>query len=247
MDAQYIVTGEIAGAHGLSCDDLMRIADSLSLRNRVLRPLCSETPFERATLSDWASPGGNGSSLTDRSRLFSLASGLGLERCDPLTSQQRCKLTMAGFGERAANLFSESGFTLNALRLLDFQRYYKISPDIKMVIAIDDQEKRALQNLFLPQDLRVYPATPHGPMALVRAGWDEKSASAKEQIIELAARITATHVAGGRTAPLPIYHRFESEDETWLINAMPFASTNEIGSLDSVDVVPLELRSPSIA
>jgi hypothetical protein len=59
-------------------------------------------------------------------------------------------------------------------------------------------------------------------------------------VIRLAARITATHVDGDGTAPIPIYYRFENEDERVLVNVSPYASCSEIAVLDGVEVVPLD-------
>ena len=133
-------------------------------------------------------------------------------------SCERCKLTVPGFGERVANLFAEDGFTLNGLRLLDFAHYYKVEPGTKVVLAVDEEEKRELQNLFLPEDLRVYPSTPHGPMALVRTEWEERTEAERRRIVEVAACIVATHASGGRAGSVPIYYRFESDDETLLVH-----------------------------
>ena len=174
-----------------------------------------------------------------RATLTKLAGDVGLEVADPLASCHRCKLMTPGFGERVASLFGESGFTLNALRLLDFPLYYKVHPDVKIVVARDEREKRDLQNLFLPQDLRVYPATPHGPMTLVRTCWNEKEHGEQQTIVGLAARITATFADPRRTEAVPIYYRLENEDETQLLNASPFESPVEIAQLESVQMIPL--------
>ena len=149
------------------------------------------------------------------------------------------EMAASSFGERVASLFGEAGFTLNALRLLDFPLYYKVHPDVKIVLARDEREKRDLQNLFLPQDLRVYPATPHGPMTLVRTSWNEKGREEQQTIVGLAARITATFADPKRTEAVPIYYRLENEDETLLLNASPFESPAEIAHLECVEMIPL--------
>jgi len=245
VGAEFIVTGEIAGRHGLWGAALARIGESVGLKGRILRPLCSpDLSVEAGRLEEWTDPRG-GVPFSDET-VKGLAVQLGMNPYDPLSSANRCKLTTPGFGDRVADLFCESGFTLNALRLLDFPLYYEIFPDVRIVVAVDDWEKRLLQNLFLPQDLRVYPATPHGPMTLVRTDWEGKSAFARDRIIELASRITATHAEGGRGGPVPVYYRFESDDEKWLLNVLPFDSPGEVSSLETVKVVPLETarRSP---
>jgi hypothetical protein len=180
-------------------------------------------------------------------RVAELASSFGIEPRDPLGCRTRCKLMIPGFGERVSSLFGEEGFTLNALRLLDFVLYYKVPPDTKVVIATTEEEKHELQNLFLPQDLRVYPATPYGPMTLVRADWDSKGRIERQEIISLAARITATHTCGARGVTIPVYYRFESDDETTLINARPFACAHEIAEAEGVEALHLFDPEPTLA
>lgn len=240
IEADYIVTGDVLGHHGLQADDLAWVTDHLGLASRILRPLCGDGSFVvPENLAEWAHPRRNWSTpCTAVDRLAEIAIELGLDPRDPMGSCFRCKLTMAGFGDRVANLFGETGFTLNALRLLDFPMYYKVAPDIKIIVAQDGQEKRDLQNYFLPQDLRVYPATPHGPMTLVRTDWDSKSTEEKRDIIVIAARITATHANANRSLAVPIYHRFESDDDTLLVNALPFESLEEIALVDRVEIAP---------
>ena len=241
IGADYLVSGEIPGANQLTARQLRSIGEDLGVADRILRPLCVGATRKRIRgLEKWLDRGQDGRRPRNGSALVAkLAGDVGLETEDPLASCYRCKLMTPGFGERVASLFGEAGFTLNALRLLDFPLYYKVRPDVKIVLACNEQEKRDLQNLFLPQDLRVYPATPHGPMTLVRTGWSEKEGAEQEEIIGLAARITATFAAPRRTEMIPIYYRLESEDETLLLNVNPFASPEEVAQLESVEMIPL--------
>jgi len=168
IGADYLVSGEVPGASQLTAKQRRSITENLGIADRILRPLCIGTGRKRG-LEKWLDRGQDGrSSRNGRTLVTNLAKSIGLETGDPLASCHRCKLMTPGFGERVASLFGEAGFTLNALRLLDFPLYYKVQPDVKIALACNEQEKRDLQNLFLPEDLRVYPATPHGPMTLVR-------------------------------------------------------------------------------
>ncbi len=239
VGAEYLVSGEVPGANRLTEKQIKAIGEDLGVADRILRPLCVGASRKRG-LPKWAdhnrawrSPRGG------RAHLLRLAEENGLEVTDPLAACHRCKLMTPGFGDRVASLFGEAGFTLNALRLLDFALYYKIQPDVKVVLARDEREKRDLQNLFLPQDLRVYPATPHGPMTLVRANWSAKTGAEQQEIVGLAARITATMAGAERTETVPIYYRLESEDETLLLNARPFEEPEEIAQLETVELIPL--------
>ena len=241
IGAEYIVSGDLPGANQLTARQLQGIAESLGVANRILRPLCAGASRRRAHgLEKWLDRDQDGKrSRSSRAALMKLAGDVGLEVRDPLACCHRCKLMTPGFGERVASLFGEAGFTLNALHLLDFPLYYKVYPDVKIVVARDEGEKRDLQNLFLPQDLRVYPATPHGPMTLVRTSWGEKTRDEQQTIVGLAARITATFADPRRTEPVPIYYRLENEDETLLLNTSPFESPAEIAQLESVEMIPL--------
>jgi len=245
IGAEFLVTGEMLGERGVGTSEMTDMSESLGVGGQVLRPLCSRAVgSEPEQLSSWAKLSNvRRRPANARSAVQELAAGFGIEPRDPMACQSRCKLTLPGFGDRVAHLFHETGFTLNELRLLDFPLFYEVRPDTKIVVAILEHEKRELQNLFLPQDLRVYPAAPHGPMTLARTAWDEKSGQEREDVIRLAARVTATHQICGAEAPVPIYYRFENENERQLINVLPFASSSEIAVQDGVEVVPLESRS----
>ncbi len=239
VGADFIVTGERIGRYGLEEEDLGELTARLGLENRVLRPLCFG-PDGYGDLATWGRIG-NGVPAVPwaNADVLEQARDLSLDTRDPLGSCARCKFTVPGFGDRVINLFNEEGFTLNALRLLDFSLYYKIAPDTKVVLAVTETEKRELQNFLLPQDLRVYPSTPHGPLTLVRTNWDAKDSEERERIITLAARITATHTDPGRSAILPIYYRFENEDETLLVNVTPFTDPEQIGTVRGVEAIHL--------
>ena len=230
IQADFLVTGEVVGEHGLSAADMERTANALGIQDVLLRPLSARLlPPTRAEEAGWVDRRLLGDLTTQDTReLVEVARGLGLDASDPMSSGLRCRLTYPGFGRRLEILFEEEGFTMNALRLLDFRLYYKRLPDVNIVLAMDEEEKRALQNYFLPRDLRVYLPIHRGPMTLVRTDWDTKSAAEVRAIIELAGRITVTHSEAIRLASVPINYRFESDDETLQSNALPFGSVDDI-------------------
>jgi len=245
IGADYVVSGELPGGTQLTAEQRQGIAVDVGIADRMLRPLCVSLSHKKNQgLERWLDCGSNGAKPHDaRVDLVKLAEQIGLDPTDPMASCHRCKLRTPGFGERVASLFGEVGFTLNALHLLDFELYFKVDSDVKIVLARNEQEKRDLQNLFLPQDLRVYPATPHGPMTLVRTGWQSKRREEKQEIIELAARITATYAEPKQTETVPIYYRIENEDETMLVNASPFLDAGEISRLGRVEMIPLDMQA----
>ncbi len=248
VGGDFLLTGERLGRHGLGREEMGWLADRCGVQGRILRPLCFRPGRGSADLETWTRLDGAGSPYAmDDEDLAGLAADLHLRSGNRMGSCGRCKLTVPGFGERVANLFAEEGFTLNGLRLLDFALYYKIEPGAKVVLAVLEEEKRELQNLFLPEDLRVYPSTPHGPMALVRANWEERTSAERARIIELAACITATHTSGGRFASVPIYYRLESDDETLLVNAKALGSADELLEIAGVQGMALLAEEPTPA
>jgi len=248
VGGDFLLTGERLGRHGLGCEEMDWVADRCGVQGRILRPLCFRPGRGTVDLETWARLDGAESPYAmDDEKLAGLASDLHLRTGNLMGSCGRCKLTVPGFGERVANLFTEGGFTLNGLRLLDFALYYKIEPGAKVVLAVLEEEKRELQNLFLPGDLRVYPSTPHGPMALVRTNWEERTDAERARIIELAACITATHTSGGRCASVPIYYRLESDDETLLVNAKALGSAHELLEIPGVQGMALLAEEPTPA
>jgi len=241
VGAEYVVTGCLPGGHGLAIPDVFAVAAKEGLEGRILNPLLVEHPFRLPDdISSWADETLQTCDSEGKEELvLSVAYELGLDLTDPVKSDNRCKLMIPGFGERVAALFKEGMVTLNALCLLDFPMYFRADPDLRIVLAYDENEKRELQNYFLPKDLRLYPATPHGPMTLLRTNWETKSETEKTQIIEFVARLTATYARVSGMTTIPVYYRLESEDERQLLNVEPFASVEELEQRDDLELIPL--------
>lgn len=246
IGAEFLVIGDVGKRHGLTVQDTVSIAQRLGLEDRVLAPLLHGDPLTvPASLSEWtalacAAEGGDGCDL----RVRNLGEFLGLHADDSLDSDVRCRLASPGFGERVAGLFAGQSVTLNGLCLLDFPMYMTADPDLQMVLARDEQEKRELQNYFLPEDLRLYPATPHGPMMLVRTNWETKSPAEREEIVELAARLTATLARSDGERLISIYCRRESEEERQLMHVAPFGSMDDAYRVCGLEQIPLVAALP---
>jgi len=243
IGADYVVTGCVAGKHAIAMQGASDIAARVGLEGRILNPLLIEEPLDLPDdLAIWANPDLQVRDVQDSSdTVEQLAAELKLQSADPVNSSNRCKLMIPGFGERVAALFKEEIVTLNALCLLDFPLYFKAAPDLRIVLASDEDEKRELQNYFLPQDLRLYPATPHGPMTLLRTDWETKSESDKLTIIEFVARLTATFARADGMTTIPVYYRLESQDERQLMNVEPFESIESLVSRADLEHIPLHL------
>jgi hypothetical protein len=234
IGADFIVSGEIVGTRGLDAPDVQQLTAEIGLEDLVLRPLSAhhlpETLPERA---GWVARSRlKGFTEKDRwTHLPELARRLGID-CEGFSAETRCKLTHPHFGQRLEDLLREECLTMNTLELLEFPYYYKSPPDVKIVLGTSDEEKRRLQDFFLPDDLRLYVPSPAGPMALVRANWKAKSPPEIYGIIELAARITATYskncAKNGHLRRIQANYRFENSQETYRINVPPFQSESEL-------------------
>lgn len=230
VGADFIVTGEIVGTRGLEASDVQRLTAQIGLEDLVLRPLSAQhLPLTLAERQGWVERSHLlGLSDAERqTRLPQLARQWGIES-EGFSAEQRCKLTHPHFGQRLEDLLKEDCFTMNTLELLEFPRYYKRPPDVKIVLSTSDEEKRRLQDFFLPEDLRLYVPSAAGPMALVRANWKSKSEPEIFEIIELAARIAVTHSKVSCARGIQTNYRFENSQETRRINVTPFQSEGEL-------------------
>lgn len=211
IGADFIVTGEVVGERGLGVAELEKLAERAGAQGLVLRPLSAKllapTIAEQQGWIDRAAL--QGFRASDKEKIRTLARELGVEVSD-FPAQRRCKLTVPYFGPRLGDLLKEEKLTVNALELLEFPLYYKRPPDVTIVLGRDDEEKRRLQNFFLPEDLRLYLPGPRGPMALVRANWKEKSPSEIAQIIQMAARVAASHLSERPFGNVQAHWRFEN-------------------------------------
>lgn len=241
IEAEFVVTGYTPAKHGLAAPNSFETPEDERLERRMLRPLCADDPLHLPDqLALWAGVKTRSRTADEMTELvIELAGELGLDPTDAVNSESRCKLMTPGFGERVAVLLTEGLATLNALCLLDFPLYFNADPDLRIVVASDENEKRELQNFFLPQDLRLYPATPHGPMTLLRTDWATKTEAEKQEVIEFVARLTATYAYVEGAATIPVYYRLESEDERQLLNVESFSSVDELLHREDLQLIPL--------
>ncbi len=229
VHADFIVTGEIVGMRGLWADDVVEMTEELGAEDLVLRPLSAKLlPPTLAEREGWVRRKEMlDLKAKDEGRLKKIAQKMGIGSAD-FSAKERCKLLIPNFGQRLEDMMTEDHLTLNGLELLEFPLYYKRPPDVKIVLGRNDDEKRRLQNFFLPGDLRLYVPVNDGPIALVRANWQAKSQNEILQIIELVAKITATHAKPGIQRRVQASYRFEDSQETHRINIFPFSSEKEL-------------------
>ncbi|MBS3739786.1 hypothetical protein KGY47_00235 [Candidatus Bipolaricaulota bacterium] len=226
VEADFLVSGEVAGGNtqtNARMNGFSKIDKLAGVEGLVYRPLASSVAPESLPEKEerWISSRareleGNENNLNVILEKW----GLGNEE-DFFNAEERCKLTKPRFRSRLKNLMEEESFNVNDLSLLDFDSYYKIPPDTKVVLGEGSEEKRELHNYFLPKDLRVYLPTCEGPMALVRSRWRKKSNSSLRKAIKLAARIAASKSCAGKEECVPVKYRFEHDNETYRMDVFP--------------------------
>lgn len=230
LKADFLVTGEVVGARGLGSEEIRWISEQVGDSGRILRPLSARLlPQTLPQEEGWVGREGLHALTADQPEgLVGLASKLGVN-VEAFPAEHRCRLTQTRFGVRLEDLLQEETFSMNSLELLEFTHYYKKSPDVKIVLGCNEEEKRELHNFFLPDDIRLYVPLQNAPMALVRSNWNLKSPQEIAQIVELAGRIAATHSRPRRLRyPVQVHYRFESDPETSRISVSAFSSSREI-------------------
>lgn len=223
MQGDFMVTGEIIERRNdIGKKELYEIDKEVGVTGMVYRPLTSD--FLEKTIPErkgWVSKGFSyrGDSSDE---LRKLRDELGIDvSSNGFPAEERCKLTSFRYRKRLKDLLNEPNFTTNALKLLEFDNYFKIPPDIKIVFGMEEEEKRELQNYFLPSDLRVYLPSHEGPMSLVRSDWDSKDENTINRVIDFTARATVSLSRVRDNCKIPVNYRFENDSETVRVDVFP--------------------------
>lgn len=186
-----LVTGEVAGSGGLSAEALQKLDEKLGLAGRVLRPLSAQ--LLPPTLAEVEG-------LVDRGHFLDVSAGAPLEaRFHKLArdlgisldvSARHCLLADPVYAQRCQELGKDRNlrFTANLLQLLEFPHLFRLPYGTVLVVATTPAEQVRLQDLFLPEDVRLYLALPGSPLGLLRGPWTRLSPEAREHVIHLAAR-----------------------------------------------------------
>ncbi|MFB6291381.1 MAG: hypothetical protein ABEJ25_06610 [Candidatus Bipolaricaulia bacterium] len=225
MGADFLVSGETAGLKGGErVEDLVEIERLAGVEGLVFRPLSSNfsnsLPKRRGCV-----PADENLEPNKEESVRSLASKFGLKpETGFFEAGNRCKLTSPRYRRRLKDLVEEKHFNVNDLRLLDFEEYFKITPNAKMVLANSAEEKRELHNYFLPRDLRFYLPNRRGPMGLVRSNWDSEPRNVLDEVVNLAAKITVAKSEVDGRVRVPVNYRFEDDNETYSLEVLPLES-----------------------
>ena len=218
IDADFLVSGELVGKRA---EDALEIDREIGLEGLVFRPLSAGKLPDSHPEKMSVIPGGKELTSAKEEIRNDLEVRLGDDELEFLSAEERCKLTRCRYRKRLKDLMREDSFNVNDLNLLDFEDYYKIPPDTKVVLGQGSEGKRELHNYFLPRDLRFYLPTREGPMALVRSRWKSRPENQLGEIVKLAARITAGRGEVGEKDKVDVNYRFEHENETYSIQVTP--------------------------
>lgn len=219
-----VVTGEVVGRGGLSPEALEGLDASVGLAGRVLRPLSAkllsptlaevEGAVDREALLDLSADG----SL--RSKLVPLAQGLGLS---PRVSGRLCLLADPVFAQRVQEFGQDhhSLFTANFVRLLEFPHLFRLPYGAVLAVATTPAEQVRLQELFLPEDVRLYVSLPGSPLGLLRGPWAKLPPQARERVLALAARKLLALGGFDADRAWTVCFRAEAAEETGRLRVLP--------------------------
>ncbi len=226
VGGDFLVSGEMANERDEGwVEKLVKIERQAGVEGLVFRPLSPNMNNSLPEKKDWVPSSVEELEISNENSLEAFAKKLDLKlETGFYGAGKRCKLTSSNYRKRLDDLVGGEGFNVNDLRLLDFEDYYKIPPNTKMVLAKNPKKKRELHNYFLPRDLRFYLPSHEGPMGLVRSNWDEKSDKALDEIVDLAARITVAKSEVEDQVRIPVNYRFEHDNETYNLDAPPLES-----------------------
>lgn len=209
-----IVTGEVVGQGGLGVAELLALDAELGLTGRILRPLSA-----KLFPPTWAEKQG----LVDREKLLALtakdaharlrdiAHALGIAQDH---NGRYCLLRLPEFARRCQTFAQDCVFTANFVRLLEFPHLVRLGPGRLLVIAATPSEQVRLQELFLPEDVRLYIPIPGSPLGLLRAPWPKIAPEERASLIRQAAAHLLAMAGFPPNRSWTVCFRVEENEET---------------------------------
>ncbi len=219
-----VITGEVAGKAGLSAEFLQALDEELGLARRVLRPLSAkllpptqaeaEGLVDRQSLLDFYADGCWHEKMINLAKIFKFS---------PTLSGRLCLLADPAFAQRCREFGGDAkeDLTANFVQLLEFPFVFRLPHGGLLVVATTPAEQRRLQELFLPEDVRLYVPLPGSPLGLLRGPGARLAPEAREQLIRLAAQKVLTVWGGGTARPWTVCFRPEGAEETSRLRVFP--------------------------
>jgi len=218
-----IVTGEVVGERGIGVAELLALDEELGLTGRVLRPLSAKLlPPTSAEAAGWV----------EREKLLGLtaenaplelpqlARSLGISQNH---NGRYCLLRVQEFAKRCQAFAQDGVFTANFVRLLEFPHLVRLGPGRVLVIATTPAEQVRLQELFLPEDVRLYIPIPGSPLGLLRAPWTRIGPEERAALIREAAAHLLALAGFPEDRPWTVCFRAEEAEETARLQVRPCA------------------------
>jgi len=211
--ADFIFTGEVLGQRPMSQRrEAMNIVERESgLRGYLLRPLCAKlfppTVAEEKNFIDREKL----LAISGRSRKGQIALTKKFNIKDYPCSSGGCLLTDKGFARRMKDLMlHKPDFVLSDVLLLKYGRHFRISPDVKLVVARDEDENFRLAALKKSDDIVFHAQEPLGPISILRG-------NASGEFVATAASITARYALGkGKDGEVKIRYFKDAGEEKFV-------------------------------
>lgn len=216
-----LITGEIVGKGGLGQAELLALDEELGLNGWVLRPLSAKLLPPTQAERDGALDRNQFLDLTvedAESHLGQLAVSLGIS---PRADGRYCLLRDPVFAHRCQIFARDGALTANFARLLEFPHLLRLGPGRLLVIASTPAEQVRLQELFLPEDVRLYIPLPGSPLGLLRAPWVKIGPEERTELITQAAAHLLALAGFPEDRPWTVCFRAEEAEETARLQVWP--------------------------
>ncbi|MCS7239741.1 MAG: hypothetical protein NZ651_00575 [Candidatus Bipolaricaulota bacterium] len=216
-----LITGEIVGKGGLGQAELLALDQELGLNGWVLRPLSAKLlpPTQAEQEGVVAREQFLDLTISDAEvRLRQLALSLGLS---PQADGRYCLLRDPVFARRCQAFARDGTLTANFVRLLEFPHLFRLGPGKLLVIASTPAEQVRLQELFLPEDVRLYIPLPGSPLGLLRAPWTKIRPEERAELIRQAAAHLLALAGFPQDRPWTVCFRAEEAEETARLQVWP--------------------------
>ncbi|MFH1507889.1 MAG: tRNA 4-thiouridine(8) synthase ThiI, partial [Candidatus Omnitrophota bacterium] len=169
--ASFLISGEVLGQRPMSQNrkSLKLIEQEAGVEGILLRSLCAKLmPETLPEQKRWVERNKlyafNGRS---RNAQFELAEKLGIKEYQGPAGG--CLLTDPEFGKRLRDLKKHSGLDMDSVKLLKYGRHFRLSSEVKLVVARNEEECVELTRLAQAGDYIFYPdAETAGPTAMLR-------------------------------------------------------------------------------
>lgn len=213
--AQFVITGEVLGQRPMSQhrESLGSIEKESGLSGLLLRPLCAQ-------LLDETIPEQKGWVRRDRLLSFSgrgrrlqikLAQELGIEKYSQPAGG--CLLTDPQFSRRLKDLLTHKEMDIENIELLKLGRYFRLTPQAKLVVGRNQKENEKILSLAMPDDYIFMPTEElAGPTALGRGIFDA-------ELINLSCGITAHYCDLNEEKTVKLVFKKSGSQEDCLLEA----------------------------